>query len=251
MPSLQMPQFFWMSQALTFLFSVMTGMKRILIKNPTAENLLKAIHIYKPAWGMFAPSTLTSLMNHPDFKEYDVSSVKVMQPVGAIITERLINRVKVRTLKQSEFFKKFIMNILQKEWGQEVMIQQVFGITELSGVITEADPSANVLSVGKLGPGVRLKILDVKTKKPLGPNQTGELCLKSEGVMKCYVRNPEATKEVIDDEGWFRTGDLGYYDDNEYLYIVDRIKEIIKVQNMHVGFYLNFWNRIYHGFFFS
>ena len=71
-------------------------------------------------------------------------------------------------------------------------------------------------------------------KKVLGPNKIGELYLKSQGMMKCYVGNPDATKEVIDDDGWYHTGDLGYYDDNEYLYIVDRIKEMIKVQNMQV-----------------
>lgn len=124
---------------------------------------------------------------------------------------------------------------MQKEWNKDIRLQQVYGITELSGVVTEADPAANVLSVGRLGLGVKLKIVDVESKKSLGPNQTGEICFKSMGLMKGYVRNPEATKEAIDDDGWFHTGDLGYYDDNEFVYIVDRIKEIFKCQNVHVS----------------
>lgn len=109
-------------------------------------------------------------------------------------------------------------------------------------MVTEADPAANPLSVGKVKPGVQLKIVDLETKKPLGPNQEGEVCIKSKGIMKFYVRNPEGTKEVIDDDGWCHTGDIGYYDEGQYLYIVSRIKEMIKFQNWHVG--INHWYKL-------
>lgn len=105
----------------------------------------------------------------------------------------------------------------------------MYGLTEVTGAITVADPKAKIPSVGKLRHGVKLKVVDVKSKKSLGPNAIGELCVKSIGLMKCYVGNPETTKEAIDDEGWLHTGDLGYYDDNEFLYVVDRIKDVIYI----------------------
>lgn len=72
------------------------------------------------------------------------------------------------------------------------------------------------------------------TGKALGPYENGELCFKSDTVMKGYYNNPEATAKTIDSEDWFHTGDVGYYDSDNCFYIVDRIKQLIKVKGLQV-----------------
>jgi 4-coumarate--CoA ligase len=68
----------------------------------------------------------------------------------------------------------------------------------------------------------------------LGPYQHGELYVSGPQVMKGYLNNSKATNEMIDEEGWLRTGDVAYYDDDGNFYIVDRLKELIKVKGLQV-----------------
>lgn len=83
-------------------------------------------------------------------------------------------------------------------------------------------------SVGKAIVCTIMKIRDPDTGKSLGPNQAGEICVKGPQVMKGYYNNEQATKETFTSDGWLRTGDIGYYDNEEYFYIIDRLKELIK-----------------------
>lgn len=89
-------------------------------------------------------------------------------------------------------------------------------------------------SVGKLGTALRMKVINDEGKS-LGPNQPGEICLTSPGLMKGYVGNEEATRAAIDKDRWFHTGDIGYYDENGFIYVVDRKKELIKYRNHQVN----------------
>lgn len=79
------------------------------------------------------------------------------------------------------------------------------------------------------------KIVDLKTQKALGSNQQGELWLRGEMVMKGYAKNPKATKEILDEDGWIHSGDLAYYDEDEHIFIVDRLKELIKYKAFQVS----------------
>lgn len=62
----------------------------------------------------------------------------------------------------------------------------------------------------------------------LGPNQEGELCFKGPLIVKGYIGDAKATAETIDPDGWLHTGDVGYYDEDKFFYVVDRLKELIK-----------------------
>ncbi|KPI96573.1 Luciferin 4-monooxygenase [Papilio xuthus] len=75
-------------------------------------------------------------------------------------------------------------------------------------------------------------IVDVETRKPLGPYESGEICFKSPSAMKGYIGRDKS--EDFDDEGFLKTGDIGYYDDEKYLFIVDRLKELIKYKGYQV-----------------
>ena len=114
---------------------------------------------------------------------------------------------------------------------------QVYGLTETTGAITHLPPSDHVgdgstahrlRSCGLPGPGVELRIVDVVTGADVvEPEVPGEILVRGQQVMKGYWNNPEATSEAIDEDGWFRSGDVGYLDADGYLYIHDRVKDMI------------------------
>ena len=98
-----------------------------------------------------------------------------------------------------------------------IRIIEAWGMTELTGAATSTTRTeVRYGSVGKPGPGVELKITD-----------DGEICVRGDIVMREYWRKPEATAETIDSEGWLHTGDVGHIDDDGFLHITDRIKELI------------------------
>jgi long-chain acyl-CoA synthetase len=111
---------------------------------------------------------------------------------------------------------------LARELGQffdavGIRILEAWGMTELTGAATISTPSEFLFgSVGKPGPGVELKITD-----------DGEICIRGGVVMCEYWRKPETTAETIDPDGWLHTGDVGHIDDNGFVHITDRIKELI------------------------
>jgi long-chain acyl-CoA synthetase len=110
---------------------------------------------------------------------------------------------------------------------------QQYGMTETTGTIVylppqDHDPKGNarMRSAGLPLPGVELCILDADGKE-LGPNQVGEIATRSQANMKGYWNRPDATRSTVDESGWLRTGDAGYLDEDGYLFIQDRIKDMI------------------------
>jgi long-chain acyl-CoA synthetase len=113
---------------------------------------------------------------------------------------------------------------------------QVYGLTETTGGITHLPPDDHDLSgpsrhrlrsCGLPGSGVELRIVDVSTGDDVAADVPGEILVRSCQVMKGYWNNPKATHEAIDEAGWFRTGDVGSLDADGYLYIHDRVKDMI------------------------
>nr|AWT62853.1 red firefly luciferase [synthetic construct]QDB06007.1 red luciferase [synthetic construct] len=131
---------------------------------------------------------------------------------------------------------------LAKEIGEAVArrfnlpgVRQGYGLTETTSafIITpkgDDKPGAS----GKVVPLFKVKIIDLDTKKTLGVNRRGEICVKGPSLMLGYTNNPEATRETIDEEGWLHTGDIGYYDEDEHFFIVDRLKSLIKYKGYQV-----------------
>ncbi|MFC2145757.1 AMP-binding protein [Acidobacteriota bacterium] len=100
-----------------------------------------------------------------------------------------------------------------------------YGLTETSPLLTggpEGDKTIKVSSAGKVTPGCEIKILDADEKTGIG-----EIVARGPNVMKGYYKNPQLTAEVLDDEGWFKTGDLGCFDKYDNLYIKGRSKNVI------------------------
>ena len=118
-------------------------------------------------------------------------------------------------------------------WAAGIQVLQGYGLTETSPVTNVNRPGAMRLgSVGKVVPRVECRIdtSDWVSGTPR-PTPEGETCFRGPNVMQGYWRNPKATKEVFDREGWFHTGDIGYVDADGYLFITDRKKEIIVMSN--------------------
>jgi len=116
---------------------------------------------------------------------------------------------------------------------------QGYGMTEAGSVIAMCLAFAKEpfeVKSGSCGTVVRnaeVKIVDPESGVSLGRNQSGEICIRGQQIMKGYLNNPEATKNTIKD-GWLHTGDIGYVDDDDEIFIVDRLKEIIKYKGFQV-----------------
>ena len=110
---------------------------------------------------------------------------------------------------------------------------QMYGMTETSGTIAalppeDHDPNGNerMRSVGKPLRGVEMRVIDAEGN-PLPPRAIGEIAIRTQANMREYWRRPEATAETIDSDGWLRTGDAGYTDEDGYFYLHDRVKDMI------------------------
>ncbi|KAF0900340.1 hypothetical protein E2562_030628 [Oryza meyeriana var. granulata] len=121
------------------------------------------------------------------------------------------------------------------------VLGQGYGMTEAGPVLSMCmafakEPSP--VKSGACGTVVRnaeLKIVDPDTGLSLPRNQPGEICIRGRQIMKGYLNNPEATEKTIDKYGWLHTGDIGFVDDDDEIFIVDRLKELIKYKGFQVA----------------
>uniref|UniRef100_A0A453ISF5 AMP-dependent synthetase/ligase domain-containing protein n=1 Tax=Aegilops tauschii subsp. strangulata TaxID=200361 RepID=A0A453ISF5_AEGTS len=113
-----------------------------------------------------------------------------------------------------------------------------YGMTETCGIISleypEKGQARQFGSTGTLVVGVEAKVVDVETQNHLPPSQLGEICIRGPQIMQGYFNNVEATDFTIK-QGWLHTGDLGYFDDEGQLFVVDRLKELIKYNGFQIA----------------
>ncbi|KAH8020093.1 hypothetical protein HPB51_024455 [Rhipicephalus microplus] len=107
-----------------------------------------------------------------------------------------------------------------------------YSMTELTGFMTM--PTTNSESIGAPFPMTEIKIVDIDTKESVGPNEDGEICARGPQVMKGYINNKEATDQTIDADGWLHTGDVGHFDEDGNVCVVERVKDLIRCLDVHV-----------------
>ena len=160
------------------------------------------------------PPIVLALAKHPVVDGYDLSSVKQIFSGAAPLSGELSSAVTARL-------------------GCEVA--QGYGMTELSPVSHAiADGESCPGSSGTLVPNTRARLVDPETGQDVAPGERGELWIQGPQVMKGYLANEDATRATIDPEGWLHTGDIATIDEHGHTFIVDRLKELIKVKGFQV-----------------
>ncbi len=127
-----------------------------------------------------------------------------------------------------------LLRAAMEAWPETDFIQ-VYGLTEVGGVAThlmpedhrDPDHPERLVSAGRPIPGVELRVVDPETLEDVATGESGEVWMRTEQLMQGFLNMPEATAEVITEDGWFRTGDLGTLDDGGYLFVQDRLKDMI------------------------
>ncbi|EPS72162.1 hypothetical protein M569_02598, partial [Genlisea aurea] len=115
---------------------------------------------------------------------------------------------------------------------------QGYGMTETTAIGTRGYNNGKFrkyLSAGLLAPNIKAKVVDVITGSCLPPGSIGELWLDTPGNMKGYLNSPEETSAVLGKDGWLRTGDIVYLDEDGYLFVIDRLKDVIKYKGYQIS----------------
>jgi acyl-CoA synthetase (AMP-forming)/AMP-acid ligase II len=161
-----------------------------------------------------APPMVVALAKHPIIDSYDLSKLEQVFSGAAPLSAELALEAGGRI-------------------GCEVV--QGYGMTELSPVSHLTPRGAfKPGSVGVTAPNTELLIVDPGTGEPVGIDLDGEIWVRGPQVMKGYLNNPAATANTIDDDGWLHTGDIGHVDGDGHVFIVDRLKELIKYKGFQV-----------------
>ena len=157
------------------------------------------------------PTMFIAALQHKLFRKFDFSSLRTGIMAGSPCPIEVMRQV-IDQMNMSE-------------------ITICYGLTEASPVITQTSPDDDIRlrveSVGRAMPGIEVRIVDPDTGAILGPGEQGEVCCRGYNVMKGYYNMPEATAEAIDADGWLHSGDLGVMDEDGYLAITGRHKDMI------------------------
>ncbi len=189
------------------------GVKVITLPRFDMEQVLSLVQDESVTQFFAVPPIVLGLAKHPSVESYDMSSLRKIfsgaAPLGGELAQEAEDRL-----------------------GAKVV--QGYGMTELSPIShstvgLQSKPGSN----GFAAPNTSCRIVDPEGND-LGPGEEGELWIKGPQVMKGYLNNPEATAATIDADGWLHTGDVARIDPDDHMYIVDRVKELIKFKGFQV-----------------
>lgn len=197
--------------------STMLGIKQVMVRRFEPTNVFRLIQQHHATHMSLVPTMANALINAPDIRDYDLSSMRQVMLGGAAASPELIERVEKAL--QCEAF-------------------SGYGLTETAPVLTSArrkrgigdDGSERYRRHAMAGwpvPGVRVRVVDLEMNDVPRDMQTiGEVVAMGDHIMEGYYREPQATAAVMSGP-WFHTGDMAVWDDDGYIHIVDRKKEII------------------------
>ncbi|WP_340378057.1 4-coumarate--CoA ligase family protein [Streptomyces sp. SS7] len=184
------------------------------------ETFLAAIQTHRITGLYVAPPIVLALAKHPAVAQYDLSSLRYVisaaAPLDADLAAACSDRLGLPP------------------------VGQAYGMTELSPgthvVPLDAMREAPAGTVGRLIAGTEMRIVSLDDPaRDLGPGEDGEILIRGPQVMKGYLGRPDATAAMIDADGWLHTGDIGRVDEDGWLFVIDRVKELIKYKGFQVA----------------
>jgi len=179
------------------------------------EQFLRLVQQYRVTRAGIAPPIVQALAKQSLVDRYDLSSLKALLSGGAPLGEETLRAC-------------------AKRLG--CAVRKGYGLTEVAPV-SHLTPTygSHLSSVGPCMPNTECRVVDPATGREQGPNELGEIWVRGPQMMKGYLNQPAATAQAMDGQGWLHTGDIGYVDPEGYLYIVDRLKEMIKYKGYQVA----------------
>jgi long-chain acyl-CoA synthetase len=191
------------------------GATTILVRDFDAVTVLELLECEQVTNAVFVPTILQMLCAVPGAAERDYSALRSIAYGASPITTPVL-KAALRT------------------FGCELF--GVYGLTETTGGVVQLDPADHdpdgprehlLRSAGKPMPWVELRVVDPLDGRDCGPHEVGEVWMRAPNVMAGYFDRPEETAAALTPEGWLRTGDGGYLDADGYLFLTDRIKDMV------------------------
>lgn len=205
-----LPMYFGYCNTAQFLTHLYLGAKIIVLDKMFLPNLFFSVVQSERITNFTGvPSMLLMLLNYRYFKKYDYSSLKIICFGGGVMP----------TEKLKELIEKY----------PTIGFVHTYGQTECSPRLTALLPEDSLRKIGSVGrpiPNVEIKVVD-ENRDIIGYNEIGEIIAYGKNIMKGYYKNQKETDKILSDQGWIRTGDLGYWDEEGYLYLSGRKKNMI------------------------
>ncbi|KAK4480568.1 hypothetical protein RD792_013646 [Penstemon davidsonii] len=215
-----LPLFHIYSLNSVLLCSLRAGAAVLLVQKFEIGSLLELIQRHRVSVAAVVPPLVLALARNPIVDKFDLSSIRVVlsgaAPLGKELEAALLSRV------------------------PQAVFGQGYGMTEAGPVLSMSPSFAKQPlptksgSCGNVVRNAELKVVDPETGRSLPRNKPGEICIRGLQIMKGYLNDAEATARTIDVDGWLHTGDIGIVDDDEDVFIVDRVKELIKFKGFQV-----------------
>lgn len=180
----------------------------VLHKEFDPARVLRDITAYRITTGFAVPAMLQFISMHPDFAKADMSSLRLIAVGGAPVPEGLLKLYNSRNIP----------------------VHQGYGLTETAPMASFLMPEWSLSKLGSAGKPpllTEIRLIDGQGAVVTAPMARGEICIKGPNIMKGYWNRPDATRDAIDEDGWFRSGDVGYLDNDGFLFICDRVKDMI------------------------
>ena len=208
---LPVPLFHCFGCVLGVLAAVNHGAAMVILEKFDPVQVMASVEQEKCTALYGVPTMFIAVLEHKLFDKFDYSSLRTGIMAGSPCPVKVMRKV-IEKMNMSE-------------------ITICYGLTENSPVMTQTLPNDNIQkrteTVGRAMPRIELKIVDPETRVELPVGQQGEVCCRGYSVMKGYYKMPEATEKAIDADGWLHSGDLGVLDEDGYLAITGRHKDMI------------------------